>query len=102
MAGVTFAAKLRDDGSLPMPKEAADELGLHPGDEVQVRVEPRSGAAHTGEPDQVTLQARFERFFDQLDTLTFEEPTTQPAGDPAEAAFAEAMDDKYRKLGFES
>ena len=39
MASIIFAATLQEDGSLTMPKGAADELGLHPGDEVQVRIE---------------------------------------------------------------
>jgi hypothetical protein len=97
MAVVSFAAKLKEDGSLPVPRDAVEELGLHPGDEVQVRLEATHGPE---EPDQATLQARFERFFESLDTLAFEKPARFPTGDLAEAAFAEAMDEKYRKLGF--
>lgn len=40
MAAVTFASRLKDDGSLTIPNHAVEELGLHPGDEVHVRVEP--------------------------------------------------------------
>ena len=44
MAAVTFASKLKKDGSLTMPKRAAEELGIHPGDSVRVRVEAAGGA----------------------------------------------------------
>jgi len=99
MATVTFASKLQNDGSLVMPKEAVEELGLHPGDEVQVRVEVTNRAGHLEKPDQAALQAKFDQFFDHLDTLTFEKPTKFPSGDQAETASAELMDEKYRKLG---
>ncbi|HZT44176.1 MAG TPA: AbrB/MazE/SpoVT family DNA-binding domain-containing protein [Chthonomonadaceae bacterium] len=97
---ITFSAKLKDDGSLTVPKEAVEQLGLHPGDEVQVHLESANGAIQTDESDQTTLQAKFERFLEKLDALTFEKPAKFPAGDPAEAAFVEAMDEKFRKLGF--
>ena len=100
MAAVTFASKLKDDGSLTMPSEVVEALGLHPGDEVQVRIEAANGAGQRQELDQDALQAKFARFFDNLDTLTFEAPNKFPKGDPAETAFVEAMDEKYRKLGF--
>ncbi len=100
MAAVTFASKLKDDGSLTIPKEAIEELGIHPGDEVQVRIEATNGANSIKDLDQAALQAKFEQFFEELDTLTFEKPTKFPNGDQAEAAFTEIMDKKYRKLGF--
>jgi bifunctional DNA-binding transcriptional regulator/antitoxin component of YhaV-PrlF toxin-antitoxin module len=99
MAALTFASKLNEDGSFTIPQEAVETLGLRPGDEITVRIET-NGTAPLEAHDQATLQARFERFFENLDTLTFEKPVRFPAGDPAEAAFAEAMDEKYRKLGF--
>jgi bifunctional DNA-binding transcriptional regulator/antitoxin component of YhaV-PrlF toxin-antitoxin module len=94
MTAISFASKLNDDGSLTIPSEAVEELGLHPGDEVQVRVVATNG------PDQAALQAKFELFFDNLDTIAFEKPTRFPNGDQTEATFAEIMDKKYRKLGF--
>ena len=39
MAAVTFASKLKDDGSLTVPKDAVEELGILPGDRVRVRLE---------------------------------------------------------------
>ena len=100
MATVNFASKLRADGSLTIPREAVDELRLHPGDEVQVRVEAATGVSQEDEGDQATLQAKFERFFEKLDTLTFEKPPSIRRSDRAKASFSEAMDEKYRKLGF--
>lgn len=83
MAAVTFASKLNDDGSLAIPREAVEALGLHPGDDVEVRIEAANGAGQRQELDQGALQAKFERFFDNLDTLTFETPTRFPNSDPA-------------------
>jgi len=100
MAAITYSAKLNEDGFLVIPKEAFETLGLHPGDEVQIRLEAANGAGPAEEPDQATLQAKFGHFFEQLDTLTFEKPDKFPCGDPAETAFAQAMDEKFRKLGF--
>lgn len=102
MATVTFASKLKEDGSLSMPKEVVEELGLHPGDEVQVNVEAANGANRIEELEQARLQRKFDAFFDRLDTLTFESPTKALTGDPAEAGFSDAMDEKFRKLGFKS
>lgn len=89
MATVTFASKLKEDGSLTIPREAVEELGLHPGDGLQVRVETMNKAEQSEDQDQAALQAKFERFFEHLDTLTFEKPTNFPNGDPAEASFKE-------------
>ena len=100
MSAVTFASKLKKDGSLVMPKEVAEQLGLHPGDQVQVWVEVANGATPIKEPDQEAIQAKFERFFDNLNTLTFEKPTHYPNGDLSEVAFTQVMDEKYQKLGF--
>ena len=47
-----------------------------------------------------TLQFKFERFFEKLDTLTFEKPPSVRRSDSAEASFSDAMEEKYRKLGF--
>ncbi len=100
MAAVTFASKLKSDGSLALPEEAIEELGIHPGDEVQVRVEAADRASHSEKPAQADLQARFECFFDNLDTLHFEKSAKIVGRDPAEAAFTKSMDEKYLKLGF--
>jgi len=51
-----------------------------------VRVEATNGAGRREEPDQAALQAKFERFFDNLDSLTFEKSAKFPDGDQAEAA----------------
>ncbi|MCW3096755.1 MAG: hypothetical protein JWL77_2373 [Chthonomonadaceae bacterium] len=100
MTTVTFASKFNEDGSLTIPREVVEKLGLHPGDEVQVRIEATDEANDLEGPEQAALQAKFERFFAELDTLTFEKPTKFPDGDQAETAFTEIMDKKYRKLGF--
>lgn len=100
MATVSFASKLRADGSLAMPREAVDELGLLPGDEVQVQVGVANDINHVSDADQAALHAQFESFFDKLDTLTFRNQPSVRRSDSAEASFTDAMDEKYRKLGF--
>ena len=55
MAAVMFASKLKNDGSLTMPKQAVEELGIQPGDDVQVRVE---AANNVGAPTLTTPLAR--------------------------------------------
>jgi antitoxin component of MazEF toxin-antitoxin module len=74
MAIVTFTSNLKADGSLTIPREAVEELGLHPGDAIKVQIETTNGAGSGADPDQAALQAKFERFFEELDTLTFEKP----------------------------
>ncbi len=55
MAAVTFGSKLKNDGSLTMPKQAVEELGIHPGDEVRVRVEAGN---ENGERTQPAMLSR--------------------------------------------
>jgi bifunctional DNA-binding transcriptional regulator/antitoxin component of YhaV-PrlF toxin-antitoxin module len=38
MADVMFDSKLEDDGTLVVPKQAVEELGIHPGDRVRVHI----------------------------------------------------------------
>ena len=91
MAAITFVSKLKEDASLTIPREAVEELGLRPGDEVQLQVKTKNGTSQIEEPDQDALQAKFDRFFDDLDTLTFEKPVPFSNGDQTETAFREIM-----------
>lgn len=43
MGAVTFASKLGPDGTLAVPQQAVEELGIQPGDEVRVSVEAANG-----------------------------------------------------------
>ena len=101
MAGITFASRLKLDGSVTVPVDAVETLGLRPGDSVRVRVEAVGGLGGAEGADQDDLQARLDRFFDALDRQAVEGPALTRDCDPAEAAFVEAMDEKYRRLGFE-
>jgi antitoxin component of MazEF toxin-antitoxin module len=97
MAAVTFASKLKEDGSLTIPQEAVEELGLHPGDEVQVRVEAANGIATSASPkmlDEVLkdLLAEAERL---------EPQPGKESNDPHERAFGEIIKEKYRKMGLD-
>lgn len=96
MAGMTFASKLKDDGSFTIPQEAVETLGLHPGDEITVRIET-NGAAHIGAPDQAELQRRAALRFEEADRLVRE--PGKPLTDPMEAAWAEGVEEKARKMG---
>lgn len=100
MAAVTFASKLTEDGSLRLPREAVEALGLYPGDEIQVSVAVTDEPDSPGESDGNLLQKKFQRFFERLDTLAFERPIPVRNGNAAEDSLMQALDEKYRKLGF--
>lgn len=55
MAATTFASTLQEDGSLPVPQAAMEELGLHPGDTVQVQIEPANKVMEPAEPTALDL-----------------------------------------------
>lgn len=96
MAAVTFASKLNADGSLTVPREAVAILGLHPGDEIRVRIETGSEAS-IEEPDQAELQRRATRLFKEADGLVRE--PGQPLTDPYEVAWAQGVEEKARRMG---
>jgi antitoxin component of MazEF toxin-antitoxin module len=100
MATITFATKLKSDGSLKIPKEAVNRLGLHPGDEVQVNVETIPNLHTPEEKEQAKLQSQFDTFFAELDISTFESPENVSRTDVVEVGFSEAMEEKFHQLGF--
>ena len=96
MAGMTFALKLKEDGSFIIPQQAVKTLGLHPGDEITVRVET-NGTAHIGVPNQAELQRRATLHFEEADRLVRE--PGKPLTDPLEAAWGEGVEEKARRMG---
>jgi hypothetical protein len=100
MPTITFSAELQDSYSIAAMREVAEDIGSRIGASVRMHIEPTNDAWSAEEPDQAELQARFDRFFEELHSMTFEKPEKYFGGDPAEAAFAEIMDEKYRKMGF--
>ena len=96
MAIMTFASKLKDDGTFAVPDEAVEALGLHPGDEITVRIETTSGR-HLGEPDQAELHRRAALCFEEADRLVRE--PGKPLSDSMEAAWAVGVEEKARKMG---
>jgi bifunctional DNA-binding transcriptional regulator/antitoxin component of YhaV-PrlF toxin-antitoxin module len=95
MAAITFASRLNEDGSLTIPQNAAEKLGLHPGDEVEVRLETKNGMSPiaTIDYDQVIAELLAE-------AQRIQPEPGKPGSDPHEAAFGEIMKEKYRKQGF--
>jgi bifunctional DNA-binding transcriptional regulator/antitoxin component of YhaV-PrlF toxin-antitoxin module len=96
MAVMTFASKLKEDGTFTIPQEAVETLGLHPGDEITIRIETMSGP-HFGEPDQAELQRRAALCFEEADRLVRE--PGKPLSDPMEAAWAAGVEEKARRMG---
>ncbi|HLV81253.1 MAG TPA: AbrB/MazE/SpoVT family DNA-binding domain-containing protein [Chthonomonadaceae bacterium] len=92
MSVVTFSSRLTEDGSFTIPPEAVEQLGIHPGDEIRVRIE-----AANGMPDQAELQRRSAKLFEE-DDRTIREPG-KPLTDPYEAAWAQGVEEKARKMG---
>ena len=93
MAAMTFASRLQADGSFIIPPEAVETLGLHPGDEIQVRIE----TPHDALPDQIELQRRAALLFAEADQLKRE--PGKPLTDPLEAAWAQGVEEKARRMG---
>lgn len=48
MASIQVTAKVEENGSLTIPGEALAELGVHPGDELSVSVQPRRSEEEPG------------------------------------------------------
>ena len=96
MATMTFASKLKDDGTFTIPQAAVETLGLHPGDEITVRIETTSDS-QIGEPDQAELHRRAVLCFEEADRL-IREPG-KPLSDPMEAIWAAGVEAKARKMG---
>jgi AbrB family looped-hinge helix DNA binding protein len=94
LAAIYFASRLQDDGSLTIPKEVAAALGLHPGDEVQLRVDT---------PDERLDQADYDLLAAELlaEARSVRPEPGKPLTDPQEAAFGEMIKEKYRKQGFQ-
>lgn len=100
MVAITFELKMGENGTLTIPVEAVEQLGIHPGDEVRVRVEAAEPRRRALEQEQESLQAKIDDFFAGMSHDTFQKPSKLPSGDEAEDAFVAAMDEKYRRLGF--
>ena|SRR5437868_13427944 len=95
MAVMTFASKLNDDGTVTIPQEAVESLGLHPGDEITIRIETTSGS-HFGEPDQEELQRRAALCFEEADCVV--RKPGKPLSDPLEAAWAVGVEEKACRI----
>ena len=98
MEVMTFASKLKEDGTITIPREAVDTLGLHPGDEITIRIETKSGSRF-GEPDQAELQRRAALCFEEADGIVRE--PGKSLSDPMEAAWASGVEEKARRMGLE-
>ncbi|HZP81017.1 MAG TPA: AbrB/MazE/SpoVT family DNA-binding domain-containing protein [Chthonomonadaceae bacterium] len=97
MAEVTFASKLNADGSFTIPREAVETLGLHPGDEIRVRIETTKDLSIVEHLDQAELQRKAALRFEEADRLVRE--PAKPLTDPYEAAWAEGVEEKARRIG---
>jgi bifunctional DNA-binding transcriptional regulator/antitoxin component of YhaV-PrlF toxin-antitoxin module len=96
MAVMTFASKLKDDGTFTIPQEAVETLGLHLGDEITIRIET-TDAAYMGERDQAELQRRAACCFADADSLVRE--PGKSLSDPMEATWAAGVEEKARRMG---
>lgn len=55
MTSITFVSKLTIDGSLQVPDGAVNELGLHPGDLLQVKIETSPSSEEQLETSQSAI-----------------------------------------------
>ncbi len=97
MAEVTFASRFQSDGSLTIPKQAAEDLGLHPGDEVEVRARSENGITTPENPRMLDVVLR-----DLLNSADRLESQPGPeSNDPSERAFGEIIKGKHRRMGLD-
>ena len=81
---------------LAVPDEAIKELGLHPGDQVHVRVEAANGATAASEPKM--LDEVLKDLLEEAERL--EPQPDKESDDPYEHAFGEIVKAKFRRMGF--
>jgi len=94
---VTLVSRLQHDGSIVVPNEAYQALGICPGDEITVEIQVVDGSQGITEPSQAELHRRAEMLFDDADHLV-REPGID-LSDGLEAAWANGMVDKARRMG---
>src|SRR5947208_1708728 len=100
MAAITFAARLNPDGSLTLPAEAIETLGLHPGDAVQVSLQPANGSAPSTIPpedQESSLPALFAELLEAGKNVKRE--PGKPLANTEEEAIGAMIAEKYRKQG---
>ena len=93
MATATFATVLKPDGSLFVPREAVEDLGLHPGDEVQVRLETFPSR------NQADFDGILAELFAEAENLEPKPGITAPLD--GKATVSEMVAEKFRKMGFQ-
>lgn len=96
MAGISFASRLKEDGSVVIPQEAVETLGLHPGDEISVRIETNGASPNAGiDPSELRRRAAIR--FAEADILVRE--PAPPLSDPLEISWAAGVEEKARRMG---
>lgn len=96
MAAMSFASKLKDDGTFTIPQEAVRTLGLHPGDEITIRIET-NGTGTIEESDQTELHRRAALRFEEADQVVRD--PAKSLSDPVEATWAAGVEEKARRMG---
>jgi bifunctional DNA-binding transcriptional regulator/antitoxin component of YhaV-PrlF toxin-antitoxin module len=97
LAEISFASNYREDGTLTIPREAVEELGLHPGDQLEIRAVSSHEILGPEAPrvlDDVLAPLLVEA--SNLDSQPGKE-----SSDPYERAFGEIIKEKYRKMGLD-
>jgi len=98
MATVQYTARVKESRILELPEEA-QELGLRPGDEIQVFLNHNAVAPTeplTDEQEQERFRMLTAQLFAEADA-TERKPGTH--SDPQEAQVATMIAEKHRKLG---
>ena len=60
MTAISYIGRVQEDGTLSLPQDAQEILGLHPGDEVQVRLSSNVQEAPPQKPSEKARAALHE------------------------------------------
>lgn len=99
LAHMSCTVRVEADGSLTLPEETREVLGLQPGDEIEILI-PRNGtdehAGRTGDEEQAHRLALLKQMYADADAVE-----RQPImyTHPQKAQVAQSIAEKHRRMG---
>ncbi len=94
MAAITITVKASDDGTITLPMQSVESLGLHPGDEVHLSIQTESDTDTISDVDDAeTLVELFE------EAATLVPEPGRPLTDPLKAIWGEGVEEKFARMG---
>jgi bifunctional DNA-binding transcriptional regulator/antitoxin component of YhaV-PrlF toxin-antitoxin module len=88
MSAITFASKVTENGTFTIPLDAFAELGVHPGDDIRIRIEAADDNRGAVDYDRIAAELLQE-------ARCLSAQPGKPSNDPHEIAFGEILKAKY-------